>query len=1456
MQQKSDPHIFSGMQRDMSISKHKAESLYDAMNIRFTARDGDTMLSITNEKGTLLLSDLSMQGTYLDHCVINDYVIVFTHSTNTSLPDYIYKVTPIADNNIDINLLYNGNLNFDIEHPIETLGIYETDSLQKVYWVDGKNQPRLLWVNNVSYVEGGDNDDSQFDFVPTLNLEEEVTVEKIHGEGVFAPGVIQYAFSYYNLYKQQSNIFITTPLQYISFIDRGGSPEDRISNIFKVTIKHLDTRFDFLRVYSIHRTSIDAVPTVKRVVDIELNGRRTITFQDNGTIGDNIDLPELLYVGGDLYSVNTIDTKDNVLFLANYRMLREIPIPIEADFSGDQDHENIFSAISIEKSIIKNTGDSGYYSYTSSLDSPIHGFKNREHYRLGFQLQHKSGKWSPPYFLGDYTIQTNLVPDLIEDGNTVTYKSLGIEANVDLSQYIDTIREMGYIKIRPVCVFPSINDRLVLTQGLLCPTVFGINNRIKNAPYAQSSWFFRLNPNTDISNYSVDNFYGDWVEFRHLHSLKSDEYYGGEIMGAELWYNQYITDENKSASDCIYAIDQSVLTMHSPEVEFDDTINFLKDTSYKLRLVGIANFNSTYWDASIETSSPTMGGPGFISPKKGVINSPESIKGLSAGAYWSDYRVKKDENGNYSKVGDNGSPYRWVVYPWHRSGSLNNDETREADKGVRTSELKSKKIGNFRFSKNNTWFTTPKSYNITPFKVFDSDQKTIVNIDVQNSSLPRINRVYYGNEDFMIGKPSDFNIHYAGDLVGAIERLTAINPVGSVRMQYKSSKHLVLELMNDTTTNRPIILPSINNLNRTDPDINYIPSWYVNSDSSSTNRLLTEIENVYMGTDFNTYVSAHQDDFTNEYTKFQKSLWVAWDDSSLNRGTLYILLASEVVDQNTDEVTYNWYQLTDLAIYQQYITTYYKVNTRYYKLNIENGKYIIEDTGEEEIPEDIQKSDYKVLQDNITLGTLDYPYLFLGELYREPNYNTDFGGPISQSRESLLWLPAGETKLIENNLNNGWITIDFTEGDTWYTRYDCLKTYPYAEDSTNSIIEVGSFMCESRVNGDGRYDNKRGQLQDLLYFRPTNFNLMNSIYSQKDNFFNYRSLPQRFYDLNTFPNQVTWTLVKQPAQEIDFWTNLSMAATADMDGSNGQITSLTTFGDTIYCFQETAINQLLFNSRVQIPTSDGVPVEISNSGKYDGNRLISDSVGTKNKWSICKTPRGLYFIDDYNKRIYGLSDKLTSLSDALGMDNWLKELENISQEKTFYDSVNQDLYFTWDTTCLVFSTILGQFTSFMNYEGTPAMFNIHNNFYAFRNNSTLDMYQMFAGQYNDFFGTIQPFYIHFISNADSSLDKIFSTIETRVDFKQNGEVVHNEFFNRLRVWNEYQDTGTKDISKGTTAFRKDAKKKFRIWRVNIPRCGKHNLDRIRNTWTNIKLGKDNPGNLKMELHDINVQYFI
>ena len=37
-----------------------------------------------------------------------------------------------------------GQLNLDVEHPVETLGIYENEDIQKVYWIDGINQARVL----------------------------------------------------------------------------------------------------------------------------------------------------------------------------------------------------------------------------------------------------------------------------------------------------------------------------------------------------------------------------------------------------------------------------------------------------------------------------------------------------------------------------------------------------------------------------------------------------------------------------------------------------------------------------------------------------------------------------------------------------------------------------------------------------------------------------------------------------------------------------------------------------------------------------------------------------------------------------------------------------------------------------------------------------------------------------------------------------------------------------------------------------------------------------------------------------------------------------------------------------------------------------------------------------------------------------------------------------------------
>ena len=154
------------------------------------------------------------------------------------------------------------------------------------------------------------------------------------------------------------------------------------------------------------------------------------------------------------------------------------------------------------------------------------------------------------------------------------------------------------------------------------------------------------------------------------------------------------------------------------------------------------------------------------------------------------------------------------------------------------------------------------------------------------------------------------------------------------------------------------------------------------------------------------------------------------------------------------------------------------------------------------------------------------------------------------------------------------------------------------------------------------------------------------------------------------------------------------------------------------------------NSRVQISPSDGVPIEISNNYKVDGNRYISTSIGCKNKWSIAEGIDGLYFIDDNTKALYQLGGQaqLKPISTPLNMSYWFMEQDcstpwvqryyisdtEIKQQgiRCFYDNANADLYICTPETTLCYSEKLGQFISFFDYHNVIAMFNIDSDYWS------------------------------------------------------------------------------------------------------------------------------------------------
>ena len=1379
-----------GMNQDLSVSAFNPEFSFENINLRLSTNENNTQLSWVNERGTLPLhfkdpegNDANIVGVPIGCAVINHQIILFATNTNVDNPDYIYKIE--KDDSINpyfrLTQLYNGNLNFSTDYPIETHVSYESELVQKVYWTDGRgkpkpNQPRVINVAASSEQRSKWND-NYFNFIPTLQLEEDVIIEKQLGaSGMFAPGVIQYAFTYYNKYGQESNIFYTTPLQYISYKDRGASPEDKVENAFKITVNNVDTNFDYLRIYSIQRTSLDATPICKRIQDIAIDDmvNRTASFIDTGITGNTIDPTELLYKGGEIVTAQTMEQKDNTLFLGNIEIQRpEIEVTLKNDI------KNAITINNVSTRSFKATAVSyGSYTYYNQLTSkgltthdsgksvPCCGFKTGDYYRLGVQFQHESGKWSDPIHITDNEGNDFIVKSKPNENNGVITIP-NFEGTIS-GEIITTLKNEGYKRIRPVVVFPNMLDRNIICQGVTCPTIFTQTHHNDNDLYAQSSWFFR--PKCDDANVSTttNNPKCEGTLYYTQRNIEQDFPVSGKAAFSPTFLRK-VEVEGDFDSNNQFQINDSFKTLHSPDIEFDNQLSLMDFTETSYGQVGVVQFNSTMSDIDIQTESSTVSnsGSGFL--HKAFTSN--GAAGIVAGLFYDDYLVddRVGDNKRITAYPHEKASAKWLIYPWQSNGSLNNDINRPTDKGNATAVLKKKIISNLRYAN-----TTLKNYEdrdlSTAFigapQMFYGEEDTILKIN---------NKIYKGNID------------------------TLLMPDNS------DGKYLALD-------------------------------GYDNGNFNDTPTPFTSI--------------AWQKTFSREVEQSNQNGLRTWVSPK------WVWGGSDIGDD-----------FVDLSIRKSPVRMKYK-STPHIVMSLSSATEFEESTNQ----------------------------LAIVEIKQATNHNTRFGGKSVDALKENLWIPCGES--VPLNENSTAFYYDY--GDTYFQRYDCLKTYAYTREDPNQIIEIGSFMLETHINIDGRYDRNRGQINNLN-MSPSNFNLLNTIYTQKDNFFTYTIQDNDIYKNSTYPNQITWSKTKQNNADVDLWNNITLANTLELDGDKGKVVSINRLNDQLICFQDEGISQILYNENTQISTSEGVPIEIANSGKVQGKRYISSNIGCSNKWSICNTSIGIYFIDSIGKNIFLFNGQLNNLSNSLGFNTWAKQ--HIPEQsvkwdpvgfnnfKTHYDIQNQDVLFTNKDIALAYSEKFGVFTSFYNYGSAPWLANVDNTELWFTKPNT-DLYSAWKhqqGDYNSFFGVSYPYQITLIANSEPQIDKVFTNLEFRANIDaQNENEINLIPFDFLETWDEYQH-GIANINtrNGHTAFQHhkndgtaSLNRKFRIWRCDIPRnnclldsnrTGNENYstdaelkisrfnrtpsDRMRNTWLYLKLSKKENTNHRVEIHDMIATYF-
>ena len=1305
----------------------------------------------------------------LGQAVINDTWILFCLTNNNQgIIIKIYENSLPTDDVLYAYVLYkdlNNSINFDREHPIETITFYEAETIQKVYWTDGVNQPRMINI----YTEGVETPNSNpdlYNFVRTVALNETIDVEKIQGgAGQFPAGTVKYALTYFNKYGQESNVIWTSRLYYPTKGERGLAPEELSGDEFKITVNNYDKiNYDYLRLYSIVRTTDDSTPIVRIVEDQPVKGRNgDIVFIDPNTKGEIIDPTILQYLGGVEITAETFNQKDNTLFLGNINLKRKslkqtcIDYKIDLILSEAQFPRGfeLGGDINTHFKEIRTGVDTGFYPWHNQLNERSQVgtivdldegrgsitykaaspkiFKYGETYRFGIQCQDTKGNWSDVVWIGDYT--NTFAPQSNMSKRFAVFRYTLKQANaIKLSQ-------AGYKRARLVCCYPTNSDRSILAQGVLCPTIYNKKWQETHSPDYVSSWFMRVGP---------VNPFTDKIGKKEIQSIVENVLQGNDS-------NFYLSTQ--------------YLTFHSPEIQYDESIQTLDWSKLKLRIVGTANpttyASKLYLDVANQAEDYLGNkGSGFVD--KGTQSN---YFGANDGWNLDRYGIWKDidvYNSNYiSKDTNNPNRYQayaliydYTIHPFQRKylnnymGDLNitewtqGDLNKDFDVLIKESSIIREKVwSTLRVSNNSDYSISTSEKTLLDCVIYDSNEPIPIKINSQ---------IYQGN----------------------------INTLCPLR----------------TSTLLETNIYKYQGLDSTETFYNIIKS---NGDNTDTD-----------------FQKEHS--FITRYT-----------------GCYHLNTSLKGWGEDTKPRSGNSEPRYFVGVSSDLVPITYK-STAHCVVALQEGLTIPNQT------------------------------VYLAELYRDVTDAQRFGGTIEEAILNNQFLPCGET--VSLSRIDGDISIIGDIGDTYYMRYDNLKTFPYTREDINQIVDIYSFMCETRINLDGRYDINRG-LTDNTIVDNTNFGYINKSYTQKDNIYTYHTLDKLASKLDNFPNQLTWTKTKIPAENVDTWTNITLASIANADGTLGEITKIINLQDDLLLFQDHGISKVGYNERTAITTDNGVPLELANSGKFTGLAYLTKEIGCQNKWSISTSKNGVFFIDDSRQELLTL-DNMQSVSTLQGFDAFMinqlpKDFtkwnpQSFNNFVTYYDKLSNDIYFINNNYCLAWNEQSGSFTSFYDYNAIPYMINIGQHSFMFKDGKVYAARE--ADSYSTFFGDNKDYWMTLVCDGQTSegsafpADKVFNNIEFRADIFNMDEprgTYNNMPFNTDAAWNGYQ------LYK---EFNIEAVRKFNTWRVQLPRATYDingvlttTRDRIRNPFCYIKLKQDQLKAVQTDrviLHDLAVYFDI
>jgi hypothetical protein len=1397
---------YRGINRDVTKSKRNPEFYFDAENIRIQATDSATTGSVTNDKGNDFACTLPTGQVIIGHAVMKDYLVVF--STSGSLD----KITRITLPTYQMKELFSGALNFSKDHLIETEVYYESDEIQKVYWVDGINQLRHINIISEGYTQ---QDATLFDAVPEVTFSSPY-VSSIDYGGIHTAGMIQYA---YNLVKQNGSQSAISPVSELYPLNKskaGGKVNEYVGKILNVTISNVDLKYDIIRLYAIKYTSYNEAPSISIIAEETIGNNPEFTFSDDGRIIRAIAADQFTFLGGTAFIPSTITSKFNRLILGN---IKELYFDVNTE---DYDTRAYRFPLSSTVTKIKNKDDSSYTNVTYDGEKIVD--------LIGNAIIPTDHDCITP------TDEFNDSTELVE--STLLY---------DEQSFLADTQDENIFQYLPTDIIPSQAGMMKATIWLDVP---GISSKSK-------TYFIHGTPGINCAQTIVSKLNG--LDYKIVgHRITA---YIGVLtspLGENLTPNSILTYIENSTTGVSVA-HQLTVTIVDVQTSTNSTLNN----------VGLYKYNSTIYGATgtnieVEIVKKALADPRNVLKsnevyrlgiefynKRGQCTEPKWIADIKApqGNLNNDYNTLKVTLKNPSILTALG------VVGWR---ILRVDRT-EQDKTILCQGIVSpmifqnyENIGTSDITKGITYADNDLLKMPTPFMRNTSNLYETWKRKSTDSLAPYINKLQHGkciSEEATTGEIDDprqeiFRDSESGDnnsgnnsqLSFEETRLFQLYAPEVIFNNINLSENLKLRF-NHTVLNPIASCSEWAKQYNTDNTL-------LAAELKRSGRLSLYKDSLGRFNALNQYARIGGTGDHNIQNKYQYYRNYSFGNYIADKE--YSILETPV-KAGTGQ---NGLKYANLSKYNFANSLGTLLADKNHQDGGDDGIISVNSHGIKNIT--VVLSNQQTLESIYSESALVDDSNGVFEMVR--TIANQYGGNTFEARSRNSYLRIGSYQ----TLTSGDNTILINQaGDTFVGKFRFARILGNSSSVLSSkyceITEIVEYPVETSIDINNRAD---ASISWDSVFMPSfdEYHHYNKVYSQQPIFTRTTATPFTFQERKVFDNRINATKVKTSGEIVDSWTDVLVNEELYVDGKYGQITKIIQNNDLVYCLQEQAISLLEISPRVQTVATDGTSIELGRGQVLYNYSYLNTNSGSVNPQAVFKSQSSIYYIDVINKSINRVIGKdVIGLTDKHGLHSYMDTYLNYHTQKFSkqitggFDMITNDAYFTTNSFTLAFNEQLDAFTSRYSFKPLRYIYCLYG---LYTTDLGLKLWKHGSGARGKYYDVVYPSKITLIVAPEPDVDCVFNNGEYKSEvYNISGVAQHGKTLSTLLCWNEHQSSLTVPLTVGA-----NIKRKFWDWNFFIPRDKINPLQRMRGQWLYMTFDFDNTLNEKLILHDMIISY--